>query len=375
MKQRPLRILHVGPVPAVPSGGIAAYLLGLLQAPWPEGYAFRAVDTFVPVVYIRFRLLRPLLTLFFLARLWTQLWIWRPAIVHIHSPDYTAFWEKGLLLWWCHAAGCRTVMHLHGGTFEQFLQGLGPRGGGWARRVFAHADRIIVLSRAWCPAVARFAPHDKLDVVPNAIDVAAFARPEPAPRRDGSRILFLGMLSGRKGLQELQDALLALRDVPWSVDVAGGEEGYGERARWEASFKAAGLADRVHFHGPVYGAAKVRLLHGDGIFVLPSRSESFGIANLEAMAAGMAVVSTRVGAVPEYLDHGVQGLLVPPGDVAALAAALRLFLGDADLRTRCGAAARVRAQDFDWTHVVQQLVAVYDAALAPTSPSGYRRCR
>jgi len=365
LKTRPRRILHVGPVPKLPAGGIAAYLLGLLQAPWPEGYAFRAVNTYVPAWCMRFRILRPLYTLAIVARLLPQLWVWRPAIVHIHSSDFTGFWEKGVLLWMCRAAGCRTVMHLHGGSFELFLQGLGPRAGELARRIFARSDRIIVLSRAWCPTVARFAPRGKLDVVPNAIETAAFAPPDPAPVRDGARLLFLGMLSARKGMQQLQDALLTLMDVPWTLDVVGGDEGAGERVRWEAAYRAAGLAGRVRFWGPLYGADKLRLLHTDGIFVLPSLSESFGIANLEAMAAGMAVVSTRVGAIPEYIDHGVQGLLVPPGDARALAAALRLFLGDAGLRARCGAAAQVRAQDFDWTRIAQQLMDVYAAALGP----------
>lgn len=365
MTQRPLRILHIGPVPAVPAGGIAAYLLGLLHAPWPDGYAFHTVDTFVPALCVRFRILRAAYTVVLVGRLLPQLWFWRPAIVHVHSSDFTGFWEKGLMLWMVRTAGCRTVLHLHGGSFDLFLQNLGPRAARWAARVFARADRIIVLSRAWCPTVARFAARDRLDVVPNAIDVAAFRAPEPAPARDPTRILFLGMLSERKGMQELQDALLALRDVAWTLDVVGGEEGAGERARWESAYAAAGLADRVRFRGPLYGAEKLHLLYADGIFVLPSRSESFGIANLEAMAAGLAVVSTRVGAIPEYIDHGVHGLLVPPGDAPALSAALRLLLTDAALRARCGAAAQERARDFDWARVLQQLVAVYDAALRP----------
>jgi glycosyltransferase involved in cell wall biosynthesis len=328
------------------------------------------LNTSVPVACVRFPVLRPIFSVVMLVRLLPQLWLWRPAIVHVHSSDFTGFWEKGLMLGMARASGCRTVLHLHGGSFDLFLEGLGARAGRWAARVFARADRIIVLSRAWCPAVARFAPRERLDVVPNAIDVAAFAPPEPPPDRDATRILFLGMLSERKGMQELQEALRALRDAPWALDVVGGEEGHGERARWEAAYAAAGLADRVRFHGPQYGAAKLHFLHRDAIFVLPSRSESFGIANLEAMAAGMAVVSTRVGAIPEYLDHGVHGLLVPPRDAAALAAALRLLLADAGLRARCGAAARERARDFDWARSLDQLARVYAAALAARRPGG-----
>jgi glycosyltransferase involved in cell wall biosynthesis len=174
------------------------------------------------------------------------------------------------------------------------------------------------------------------------------------------------MLSPRKGLDELMEALLDLRRrgrTEFALDVVGHEEEPGAWSRYRARYREAGLDAVVRFHGAAFGPARLRFLQQADVFVLPSRSESFGLANLEAMASGLAVVSTRTGAVPEYLTHGVHGLLVEPGDARGLADALDAVLADADLRRRLGEAARRRAGDFDWGVVAARLDALYDAVL------------
>lgn len=360
------RILHVGPTPPVPEAGIAAYLRGLLASPLATRFAMQALDTSVPPVVRRHRALRPFLTLGFAARLEAALARVQPDLVHVHTSDYAGFWEKGLFAARATRRGRPVVLHLHGGSFDRFLAALSPRQAERARRIFARAARIVVLSHAWRPLVARFAPDDKLVVLPNAIDCAEFEAAATRAPHTVPRILFLGQISARKGLDELQAALLQLRaaGVRFEVEIAGGEEFHGERVRTEARFAAAGLADVVQFVGPVYGEAKLAALQRADLFCLPSRHESFGIANLEAMAAGLPVVSTRTGAIPETIADGVHGLLVDPGDAAGLAAALGRLLGDPSLRAALGRAARERAQDFDWTVVATQVATVYDDVLA-----------
>ena len=349
----------------MPQGGIAAYLLGLLQSPLAETYTMRAVDVTVPDFFVRHRELRPLLTGVFWARLEMALRRFRPDLVHVHTSGYGGFYEKALLAGAAHAERIPVLFHLHGGNFDQFLQALPDRRRQLVIRSLSRAARTIVLSEAWKPLVSRFAPPERVVVLPNAIHCAEFApaldrQPGPIPR-----LLFLGMLSARKGLDELLRALLEVRreGIEFTAEIVGGEEVPGERARYAALYRAAGLEDRVRFTGPLYGADKLAALRRADLFVLPSRAESFGIANLEAMAAGLPVVATRTGAIPEVVSDGVQGLLCEPGDAAGLAAALGRLLVDAELRHRLGRAARLRALDFDWQSVAERLGSLYRSVL------------
>jgi glycosyltransferase involved in cell wall biosynthesis len=110
------------------------------------------------------------------------------------------------------------------------------------------------------------------------------------------------------------------------------------------------------------------------VFVLSSRHEGLSIALVEAMALGRPVVVTRVGGLPEVVDDGQEGLLVPPGDPAALAAGIAALLGDGDLRRRMGEAARRRARGLDVRHAVRRTEELYAELVAdrPPIPAGRR---
>lgn len=370
------RILHVGPAPVRPEGGIAAYLLGLLESPLAQRYRLEVVDTTIPALLRRRRVLRPALSLRLAAQLIGAIERLRPSLVHIHMSDGIGFWEKAVLAEFAHAARRPVFLHLHGGDFERFLNTLPPARARLATRVLGRAARVLILAECWRSLLERFAPADRIVLLPNAIRVEDFASGASSIASEHPRVLFLGMLSARKGLDELLAACVQLRcdgKLPFECDIVGGEEVLGARAHYEQAFAAAGLSRRVHFHGPAFGADRLRFLHRAHVFVLPSRAESFGIANLEAMAAGLAVVTTRTGAIPEYLEDGVQGLLVAPGDAAGLASAIARLIADPDLRRRLGAAARARAWDYDWSILAERLDTLYASVIGPTAPQGVSR--
>jgi len=359
----------VGPLPARPEGGIAAYLIGLLASPVAAHFTFEVVDTTVPPRLRRQRLLRPSLSLRLAAQLCGAIARTQPHLVHIHTSDGAGFWEKAALAEIAHAARRPVFLHLHGGDFERFLTNLSPVRARLASRVLGRASRVLILAEGWRPLLERFAPPERIALLPNAIHTAEFAPPS-APPDHRTRLLFLGMLSERKGLDDFRTALQQLsRDgtLNFEVDIVGGEEVPGARAHYETSFQEAGLSRWVHFHGPTFGEDKRRFLHHAHVFVLPSRAESFGIANLEAMAAGLAVVSTRTGAIPEYLTDGLHGLLVAPGDATALAGAIARLVADPELRLRLGAAAHRRAQEYDWSVVGNRLRDLYASVLGTLS--------
>ena len=186
------------------------------------------------------------------------------------------------------------------------------------------------------------------------------------PQGGPARILFLGRLGSRKGVPELIEALssetLAARS--WTATIAGDGDGTGFVAR----IAAAGLSARIAMPGWLDQAQASRALAEADMLVLPSRHEVMPIAILEAMARGLAIVATPVGAVPEILEDGENALLVPPGDAAALADAIATLIDDVPARLRLGARARCCfAERLDIAVPAAALQALYREAAAPAA--------
>jgi rhamnosyl/mannosyltransferase len=176
-------------------------------------------------------------------------------------------------------------------------------------------------------------------------------------------LLFVGRLRHYKGVNVL---LEAMRDLPDATALIVGVGPFAEE--WQQQAQAAGLQDRVHFLGEQPDAAVSALYHAADAFVLPStnRAETFGIVQLEAMACGCPLICTELGTGTSYVNqHGVTGLVVPPNDPAALAAAVRRILADPDLRARMGQAGLRRAQtEFSIDAMLDRTLAFYHEALA-----------
>lgn len=220
------------------------------------------------------------------------------------------------------------------------------------RIVYRRAARIFVSS----PGLAEHAPalrpyRDRLAVVPFGIDAGEWAatpsrisRAAALRQAAGHRplVLFTGRMVRYKGVDVL---LRAVRDLDAVVVLAGDGP---MRTPWMRLASELGLEGRVQFPGEVSREELAALYAAADVFVLPSVTvaEAFGFVQLEAMATGTPVISTRLlSGVPWVNQHGVTGLTVPPGDVEALAGALAAILVDPGGRARMGAAARARVAD------------------------------
>jgi glycosyltransferase involved in cell wall biosynthesis len=174
------------------------------------------------------------------------------------------------------------------------------------------------------------------------------------------RLLTIGTVEPRKGLKYLIEALGQLRAHPWTLDVVGSMQNdhHAELVELACSLD---LDRRIRFHGRVDDDDVVDLLNGADIYVSPSLGEGFGLAVLEAMEAGLPIVTSRAGALPELIAHEQTGLLVPPADTSALAAALLRLLLDPQLRQDLGRAAALAVEGrYTWGETGQQV----DAALS-----------
>jgi glycosyltransferase involved in cell wall biosynthesis len=189
-------------------------------------------------------------------------------------------------------------------------------------------------------------PADRVHVAEPGVDAAPLAHGTGA----GASLLCVAALTPHKGHELLLAALATATDLSWGCECVGSlvrDPAFADRVRRRA--RNAGFGDRVHFAGPRTGPALDRAYAAADVLVLPSHAETYGMVVTEALARGVPVLATDVGGVTEalgYADDGSRpGLLVPPGDPAALAAALRAWLEDVDLRERLRRAARERRQE------------------------------
>lgn len=275
-------------------------------------------------------------------------------IVHAHAASKGSFVRKSVLLALARASGAKTVFHLHGACFDSFIEGSHPLMQRWIRHTLEKSAVVIALSSRWASYLNGFAPRARIVVIPNSVPLP----PGGPDRAEPGRILFLGQVEPRKGIYELVDALALLKDRYPQLKLAVG--GQGELAQLKARAAALGVADRIEELGWVTAGRKQDELARAAIFCLPSHAEGLPMALLEAMAAGKAVVSTGVGGIPDALRDGDNGLMVEPGNVEGLAAALGKLLGDDGERRRLGARARATIeQEFESGVVIGQISAVY----------------
>ena len=278
-------------------------------------------------------------------------------VVHLNLASNSSAYRKLLLSGVCRLFRVPYVIHLHGGGFRDFWDRL-PRPRKRAiDALFEKAGAIIVLGDASGTMVKERVPGTagRIFTVPNATK----RRQKATGSGEVPNILILGRLGQNKGVPDLLGALATLPSTTKWTAVIAGDGDVEETSRTTAEL---GLDDRVTVPGWVGPADVERLIDTSDILVLPSYEENLPMSVIEGMAAGLAVVATPVGATGDVVRDGVTGLMVRPGDVDGLHAALERLLNDAGLRARLGNEAQAfhrRKLDLDgyvarlsvpWTH-------------------------
>jgi N-acetyl-alpha-D-glucosaminyl L-malate synthase BshA len=200
----------------------------------------------------------------------------------------------------------------------------------------------------------------RIDVIPNFVDAQRFS-PGPSAPRPVPVLLHVSNFRPVKRVGDVVAVFAALRaQRPLRLRLVGDGP---DRPRLQEQVTALGLAADVELLGEQIDLPAV--MRGADLFLLPSETESFGLAALEAMACGLPVIASAVGGLPEVIADGQTGFLCPMGDVAAMAAAARRLLDDPSLRARFGAAARRRAEtQYRRDPAVDGYLAVYQRAMA-----------
>jgi glycosyltransferase involved in cell wall biosynthesis len=264
----------------------------------------------------------------------------RPAIVHTHSYVMRYALPAG---WW--AARPHMVHTVHN-LAEREVDGIGRM---VHRAAFRAGAAAVAVSGEVAKSFRRVYGFDPAAVIPNGIDLARFAggagdwRQANGFAADDGLIVSVARLEPQKNPLRLIEAFARglKEERHWRLLLAGG--GSLEQAARDAASRL-GVAGRVHFLGVRTDIAE--LLAACDLFALAADWEGSPMAVIEAMASGLPVVATAVGGVPELVKHGATGLLIAPGDTAALAQSLAALARDAKLRAEFGARARERAAQF-----------------------------
>jgi glycosyltransferase involved in cell wall biosynthesis len=245
-------------------------------------------------------------------------------------------------------------------SYEATLSPAWRRAARWSHRRASHV--IVNSEAARREELAAGFPGERISYVPNG--VALPAAPAAVERADlglpdGELVVCVAQFASEKGHADLLAAWPRVREASRATLALVGDGAL--RSEVEALAASLRVSDSVRFLGFRHPTAPY--LAAADVVVLPSRTEGMPNAVLEAMALGKAVVATSVGGVPELLEHGVSGSLVPPGDPAALAGALLTLLAEPELARRLGAAAQARALSlFAAPRMVEATERVYRAA-------------
>jgi glycosyltransferase involved in cell wall biosynthesis len=207
------------------------------------------------------------------------------------------------------------------------------------------------------------APDERIRIVTNGADLRRFHPAAGAPERPwGERMVFAcRQLFPRKGIRFLIEAAAILKRRFPDLRVVLAGDGF-ERPALERLARERGLADDCIFLGWVPNADLPRYYQAAAVSVIPSLEEGFGIPAAEAMGCGIPVVASDAGGLPEVVEDGVTGFVVPKGNVDALVDAIGRLLSDEEMRARMGRAARERAvRLFDWDVTARAFDDVYRA--------------
>jgi len=210
------------------------------------------------------------------------------------------------------------------------------------------ADLFRAISNATKEQIKRWAPEKTIIQFPAWTDIETFLQSGQRPKSRGPGILYAGVLTPLKGIHHLVNAFAAVaEEFPSAqLSIIGKDENKRYAADLSEQVNKLGLKDRVRFMGAMSQSELAVWMANSSVLVLPSTSEGLGRVIIEAMAAGTPVIGSRVGGIPELVEDGARGFLVPPGDENALAERLRWILSNPDKAGEMGKSGRAFVEVF-----------------------------
>jgi glycosyltransferase involved in cell wall biosynthesis len=223
-------------------------------------------------------------------------------------------------------------------------------GGMFFRLALKKCNALITQSSIVKNDILKRFPRTRIEVVPNGITL-------PHKKANGDKIVFLGRLNKIKGIEYLIDSVRNIQNCPELIIAGSGPE--------ETKLKAMSQGLNVRFAGKI---PDIEELYMQGqFFVLPSLSEGLPQVILEAMSFGLPVIATRVGGIPDVIEHGKTGFLVEPGNSEDIRKHIEILLADGALRKSMSEACLAEVKKYSWEHIAESIETVLQEACASSS--------
>lgn len=296
------------------------------------------------------------------ARFLVALCRFRPQIIHLHTSQGIAWLKDTFYVIIGKALRIHVILHMHGGNFDTIYNNNPRIIQSYTRQILEIADAVIVVSAEWKKRLGKFVSVAQVYPIINCIDVQKL---RPIATCGGDlvvNVLFVGRIGPLKGALDLIEAIHCLEPVKtdfhfWMV---GPEERKGDFQNAHHLLETYQLTGRCEILGPVQRERVLQLFREANVFVLPSQYEGLPMAILEALAAGLPVIATCVGGIPEVVKDNDNGFLIPPGDIKALSGSLEKLVSDADLRKRMGQRSREFAErELNVQSYVEKITSLY----------------
>ena len=268
----------------------------------------------------------------------------KPKLVYVHIGSNASLYRESFFIVLAKIFRKKTIAHFHAGDVEEYLEKQSAIGKKFISCAIGLSDGLIAVSKDSAQKLRTLAPKNEIEIIANVIDTTPFAFPVNRfdVRKKAVRVLFVGAMGKLKGETDLADAvkLIAEKHPNLRVSFLGfGGENLQEYCR------RIGIENLIEFVGAVSLEERLGFFEKADIFALPTYAEAMPISVIEAMAAGLPVVSTTVGGIPELIEDDGDGFLFTPGDSAALAEKISILASNKDLRIRIGQKARQKVYE------------------------------
>jgi len=337
------RVLMVGMHLTKTRGGISTLIAEILKSPLKEDFEFTYIESQAED-FGKFG--KAFLALSAIARFVWNCISKRPNLVYVHLGSNASLYRESIFIFLAKLFGKKVITHFHAGDVDNYYPFQSKIGQKFIQTALGLSDSFIAVSQESAKQLRDITQSQNISVITNAIDTSVFNGKKKSltddPGGDAVRLLFVGAVGKLKGEKDLIKALALLRDNKPNLKISFLGYGAENLKDYCERFEVGNL---VEYLGAVPLNERIEFFRRSDIFVLPTYAEAMPMSVIEAMAAGLPVISTRVGGIPELIEDGVDGILFAPGDVGALAEKISFLLNNKDTRIRIGKKAKQKARE------------------------------
>jgi glycosyltransferase involved in cell wall biosynthesis len=340
-------------------GGITTHVNSLLQSNLKENYQLIHIATHVEGTIVK-RIGKAIAGY---SKLLYHILKNKPNLVHIHSASLGSFFRKSIAVLITKIFNIPVLFHVHGGYFDVFYHKLPDVVKKYVKWILSITDFVIVLSEHWKNFFSTLVNPDKIEILHYAVTLPQIVTKERKDKNAKYSILFLGRVLERKGAFDLIKSIPGvLNNIPTCEFIFAGDGDVNNAIRMTEDMR---ISQHTKFLGWIKGKEKEQILRNSDLSVLPSYIDCLPNSLLEAMSYGVPVISTPVGGIPDVLEDGVNGFIVPCGDTVMLSKRITDILKNYSLfQNMSKNNYRKIAQNFNTTKIIEKLRNIYNSMIA-----------